>query len=85
MVDEGEYFDLNHPGKWTEIEAFLTEIPGSVEKLNLGRMALENSRVHGLLGNEGDQINQLVQEGQLTPENAQGVFAAFEEGWLTCE
>jgi peroxiredoxin len=80
VVDEGEYFDLIIP-KDGEMEVFSTEYP-EVAKNLIWEKGLENSAFTAFR-NKGDQINQLVQEGQLTPENAQGVFASFEEGWLS--
>ena len=79
VVDEGEYFDLIIP-KEGETEVFLTEYP-EVSKNLIWKNGPENSAFTAFR-NKGDQINELVQEGQLTPENAQGVFASFEEGWL---
>ena len=80
VVDEGEYFDLIIPENGPK-ETFLTRYPELTKNL-IWEEGLEN-RAFTAFRNRGDQINLLVQEGQMTPENAQGVFAAFEDGWLT--
>jgi peroxiredoxin len=79
VIDEGEYFDLIIPKKGPA-ESFSTRYP-EVAK-NLTWTEGNENRAFTVFQNKGDQINELVQEGQLTPENAQGVFASFEEGWL---
>jgi peroxiredoxin len=79
VVDEAEYFDLIIPENGPK-ETFLTSYPEVANHLTWEE-GLEN-RAFTTFRNRGDQINLLVQEGQMTPENAQGVFAAFEEGWL---